>query len=348
MSLKNISWKKFLLNDYFDIMPGKYYYSNEYEQGTTPYISATSINNGVSEYISIAPDFPGNCITTEKIKCKAFYQKDPFCATSDINVFVPKFKHFNEKIGLFICTIINFDQNYRWSYGRQCRVRDSRKIEVYLPSSKNNKPDWFSMEQTVSNLRFKKITTNNKSSNFPNLTLKIWKEFYLHEVFKTTIGNGIDFGETSAIKPEYHYISRNSNNNGIIGVIDKIDGQTPFPSGAITVALGGSYLGSSFIQKKAFYTAQNVGVLIEKEPLSDATKLFISTLIRNECKIKYQAFGRELNSHFRKDFTIKLPVKCEGKEPIIDSTNKYSERGYIPDWQFMHNYITSLPYGDRV
>lgn len=35
-------------------------------------------------------------------------------------------------------------------------------------------------------------------------------------------------------------------------------------------------------------------------------------LIRNECKVKYQAFGRELNSHFRKDFTVKLPTKMNG------------------------------------
>ena len=86
----------------------------------------------------------------------------------------------------------------------------------------------------------------------------------------------------------------------------------------------------------------------EKEPLSIHTKLFISTLIRNECKIKYQAFGRELNSHFRKDFTIKLPVLMNGNDYIFDKNKKYSDKGYVPDWEWMEIYMKSLPYGDRV
>ena len=41
---KEIEWGEFLLADYFDIRAGKYYYSYEYEEGTTPYVSATVAN----------------------------------------------------------------------------------------------------------------------------------------------------------------------------------------------------------------------------------------------------------------------------------------------------------------
>lgn len=34
--------------------------------------------------------------------------------------------------------------------------------------------------------------------------------------------------------------------------------------------------------------------------------------------------------------------------PVVDSTNEYSDLGYIPDWDFMENYIKSIPYGDKV
>ena len=78
--------------------------------------------------------------------------------------------------------------------------------------------------------------------------------------------------------------------------------------------------------------------------MSDHVKLFIATLIRNECKIKYQAFGRELNAHFRKDFTIKLPVK----KNLIDASHEYSDEGYIPDWEWIDAYMKSLPYSDRI
>ena len=77
-------------------------------------------------------------------------------------------------------------------------------------------------------------------------------------------------------------------------------------------------------------------------------KLFIATLIRNECKIKYQAFERELNAHFRKDFTIKLPVKHNADGIALDETHEFSDDGYIPDWEWMDGYMKSLPYSDRI
>lgn len=144
------------------------------------------------------------------------------------------------------------------------------------------------------------------------------------------------------------FVSRNSNGNGVVAYIDEIEGETAFPAGALSLALGGSFLGACFIQNRPFYTAQNVAVLQEKIPLSDYTKLFIATLIRNECKIKYQAFGRELNAHIRKDFTIKLPVMHDEHGFIYDNTHEYSDEGYIPDWKWMENYIKSLPYSDRI
>lgn len=193
-----------------------------------------------------------------------------------------------------------------------------------------------------------KITTVNKSKSVRIYDINKWKEFYLHKLFNTSMGNGIDAIATTNDNPKYNYVSRDSNGNGVVGFIDEVEGQKPFPAGAMSLALGGSFLGSCFIQKVPFYTAQNVGILQEKEPLSIHTKLFISTLIRNECKIKYQAFGRELNSHFRKDFTFKLPVLMDGNDYVIDSEKKYSKCGYIPDWKWMENYIKSLPYGDRI
>lgn len=118
-------WKSFELNKLFEIRAGKYHYPDEYETGTVPYISATNINNGIQQRINLKPDFKGNCITTGKVGCTAFYQIEDFCATSDVNVLIPKGFSINPKIGIFIATIINFNENYKWNYGRQCRVGDS-------------------------------------------------------------------------------------------------------------------------------------------------------------------------------------------------------------------------------
>lgn len=148
-----IDWQEFKLEDYFSIVPGKYHFSDDYDLGNTPYVSASNINNGISQYINLEPDFKGNCIITGKVGCTAFYQPNDFCATSDVNIFIPKNFVLNKYIGLYLVAVINKSENYKWNYGRQCRVGDSKEIIVKLPT-KNNQPDWQYMEDYIKSLPY--------------------------------------------------------------------------------------------------------------------------------------------------------------------------------------------------
>lgn len=367
------TWQYYNLDKLFDICAGIYHYSDEYDVGNTPYVSASNVNNGIQQRINLKPDFTGNCIVSGKVGCTTFYQSEDFCATSDVNIFTPKNFELNKNIGLFITSIINFSENYKWNYGRQCRIGDSKKINIKLPTKMSNGeyildeekifsddgyiPDWDFIDEfmeNVENLEGSRpiadcLNTLNKNNNISfNLESINLKEFYLHEIFNVSMGNGIDAVTTTSYNPKYNYVSRDSNGNGVVGFIDEVDNHEPFPAGAMSLALGGSFLGSCFIQEEPFYTAQNVGILQEKTPMSIYSKLFISTLIRNECKVKFQAFGRELNSHFRKDFIIKLPVLVDNGEVVLDRNKTFSDVGYIPDWNFMDNFIKNLPYVDKI
>ena len=151
--LETEKWGNYLLDDFFNIVPGKYHYPSEYDRGTTPYYSASNTNNGISQYISLDPDFEGNCIITGKIGSTAFYAPTPFCATSDVNVFIPKFQ-MSPFVGLFISGVINFSENYKWAYGRQCRVGNSKKICIKLPSAPDGTPDWQFMEDYIKALPY--------------------------------------------------------------------------------------------------------------------------------------------------------------------------------------------------
>lgn len=368
-------WKYFNLEKLFVISAGVYHYSDEYDVGDTPYVSASNENNGIQQRINLKPDFIGNCIVTGKVGCSTFYQSENFCATSDVNIFRPRNFELNRKIGLFLTAVINFSENYKWNYGRQCRIGDSKKINIKLPTKMLNGRYIVDPEKTFSaegyipdfnfinefmesvenaerdskgSIRDSLKTVNRLVNRDSDVESDHWKDFYLHKLFKVGMGNGIDAVITTSYNPKYNYVSRDSNGNGVVGFVDEIEGEEPFPAGAMSLALGGSFLGSCFVQKEPFYTAQNVGILQEKEPLSIYSKLFIATLIRNECKIKYQAFGRELNSHFRKDFTIKLPVKMDSSGIIYDENKLYSDEGFIPDWEWMDSYIKDFPYADKI
>jgi len=152
--IKNKTWKEFsLYPTFFDVVPWKYYYSDEYEDWDTPYISASNENNWIQQFINLEPDFEWNRIITWKVWCTAFYQKYPFCATSDVNVFIPKFE-MTQNIWLFLVSIINFSENYKWSYWRQCRVWNSKKIKIKLPVDNSWNPDREFMENYIKNLPY--------------------------------------------------------------------------------------------------------------------------------------------------------------------------------------------------
>lgn len=332
--------------------------------GYIPFVSRTETNNGVDCYVlekEVLNIELGNAIVIGDTTATISYQGNSF-VTGD-HIIVIRAQWLNQYVAMFIVSLLQRER-FRYSYGRAYLKDSIENTCLLLPvrhdgngaaiidpktgfSVEGYLPDWEWIEDYIKSLHYKPLTTKiNRHSMFP-LTTGNWKKFHLHRIMDASMGNGIDAILTTSDHPKYNYVTRESNGNGVAGFVDEIEGEAPFPAGAISLALGGS-LGACFIQRKPFYTAQNIAVLQEKEPLSDYTKLFLATIIRNECKVKYQAFGRELNSHFRKDFVLKLPVVRKGKEAVIDEMHKFSDEGYIPDWQWMENYIKSLPYSDRI
>ena len=177
-----------------------------------------------------------------------------------------------------------------------------------------------------------------------NLDVQNWQPFYLHRLFDVRMGNKFDKNKLDEDMPEVNLVSRVSYNNGVDVKVGHVDGVAPFPAGYVTVALGGSYLGSCFVQEEPFYTAQNVAVMKPiAQDMTRAVCTFISGLVRYEAKTKHYAFGRELNTHIKSDFDVKLPVQRNADgSPVMDVSLKWSDDGYIPDWQFMETYIKSL------
>lgn len=341
------------LCELFDVEICKNPISKSYAEdnpGTTPYVTTTSDNNGVECFVDYPPQYLENTITVSKdgASCDAFLQPAPFCGNEKVMVLLPK-QELTVKQKLFYCCVISFNK-YKFMYGRKCSV--GRLQELLIPAV-DEIPSW-AYDKNITAVS----TTVAGKKNSIKLEVEQWKEFLLKDLFFCQMGNGIDASATSTDEPVYNYVSRDSKGNGVVGFVDKyyitdkkgdLIEVEPFEPGTMTLALGGSYLGSCFVQTEPYYTAQNVAVLKEKEPLSIKVKLFLSTLIRNECKYKYVAFGRELNTHYKTDFSIKLPIQRDDEgNPIIDEEKKYSEDGYIPDWRFMEDYIKSLPYSDKI
>lgn len=179
-----------------------------------------------------------------------------------------------------------------------------------------------------------------------------WCEYHLYDLFYIYSGNKFDKSKMTTFDPMVNFVGRSSKNNGVTAYVDYVEGVKPYPAGCMTIALGGEYIGSCFIQRHPFYTSQNVFVLSEKEPMDESVKLFIAHLIRFESKNNYMAFARELNSHIKTDFIIKLPSVEEGVldtnfiKQYVDSFN--IDINSIPDSFLNEGYDRACWYIDNI
>ncbi|MCL2215676.1 MAG: restriction endonuclease subunit S [Defluviitaleaceae bacterium] len=115
----------------------------------------------------------------------------------------------------------------------------------------------------------------------------------VRDLFELRQGNGFELMHIGTIeKSDVNFVSRTSQNNGVVAQVEKIEGTEPFKAGSITVALGGSVL-SAFVQLKPFYTAFHIMVLEPKIEMTLAEKLYYCMCIRvNAYRYSY---GRQAN-----------------------------------------------------
>lgn len=360
MNLNPNDWKRFYLGRLFDIKKGKRLTAEDQEVGNNLYIGAIDSNNGVANHIGQEPIHEGNTISLSYNGSvgEAFYQAEPYWATDDVNALYSKYEGFNEFIGLFMVATIR-QEKYRFSYGRKWTLENMNNTDICLPIRYNSDrspyidstkfysdegyvPDWQFMENYIKSLHYKPLTTKNTNGRTLELKTKEWKRFYLGRLFDIKKGKRL----TSEDQEEGNnlYIGAIDSNNGVANHI----GQSPIHKGnTISLSYNGS-VGEAFYQPDPYWATDDVNVLYSKySGFNKYVGLFIATVIRQE---KYRfSYGRKWTLENMVNTEICLPIRYNSNDlPYIDDTNKYSDEGYIPDWQFMEDYIKSLPYGDRI
>ncbi|MBO7190775.1 MAG: restriction endonuclease subunit S [Elusimicrobiaceae bacterium] len=340
MNLDTTNWKEFSLNKLFIIKKGKRLTSEDQEDGVYNYIGAIDSNNGIANHIAQQPIHEGNTISLSYNGSvgEAFYQKDPYWATDDVNALYSRYDGFNEPIGLFIATVIRAEK-YKFSYGRKWTLENMQKSIIKLPvrrssdgkpfidkmhmySDEGYVPDWQFMEQYVRSLHHKPLTTKNRHANAVKLNIADWKEFRIGDVFPKTVIK--HFSAIPEIEGMIPFVSSTSNNNGIASFVDA----DVVAGNCITVSTNGDCF-DCFYQPDAIAVSNDVEVLYTPM-LNQYNALFIITVMSLEKK-KY-GYGRKPKNDRVYDTIIRLPSNKNGQ----------------PDWQFMEDYIKSLPYGDRL
>lgn len=330
-------------------------------KGNIPFVSASAANNGITTFVDSDEVENGGKITVARngSVCSAFFQSQNFCASpDDIRIFELKGHKLNKYIALFLCTLIE-KEKYRFAYGRKFGTKRMKEQRIKLPVDINGKPDWRKIEQFTKDSIIPQLSSKAKAvwegkyntapilNKEQTLDIKKWQWYRYDDIFDIRKG----FYNK---KPENHsgsdipFIGAIENNNGVseyynVQDIEEAsktgdDNNVPlsekiFEGNCITVSNNGS-VGYAFYQAMPFTCTHDVNPLYLhpkwKKDLNPYIAMFLCSLIEKE---RYRwTYGRKWRPKRMPSSLIKLPVTSEG----------------VPDWQFMEDYIKSLPYSNNI
>ena len=369
--VSNKKYKPFNVGDIFFITNGKGITRQEIKDhpGELAAIQSAATNNGIMGFIDEDYCRERNysftlepCLTVARTGSSGYvtFQEQGCCVGDSAKLLLLKGKKKTKNIYLYLRTILMANK-YRYTFARKVTEENYLNDIIELPINEDDEidyeymenyimqingdvasiPDYFLQEgyekacwylDTIDQDDFEKEYAGKICDDEIVLDTDKWIEFHLYDIFEIHVGNKFDRSKMSMGAPTVNFVGRSSENNGVTAFVDEIEGTEPYKEGNLTVALGGEYLGSCFIQDYPFYTSQNVNVLIPKEDIDIFTKMFIAHLVRYESANNYKAFARELNAHIKTDFVIKLPATVFGK----------------PDYEFMSKYIKSLSFSKKL
>lgn len=172
-----------------------------------------------------------------------------------------------------------------------------------------------------------------------NLEITNWKPFQIDKIFDVYTGGDLIMSEID--DGDIPIASNSAENNNIAAYTSPIKGRKLFDhTKSISIADRGKFW--AFIQPKDFYIATRVKALVCKEyNMLNIYHLAFVVSILNQESFKF-TYGRNCCANLP-NINISLPIQqnCDNT-PILDNQKRYSEEGYIPDWEWMENYIKSL------
>lgn len=314
------------------------------------YIGAKKSDNGVMRYVKRVENLVsrGNCIVFigdgQGSVGYSLYQPVDFIGSTTL--IVGYNEHLNPYNAAFLVSVLDLER-FRYSFGRKYKKEVVANTKIQLPAIKLDNgyytPDWKYMEDFVKDQIIPQLPKKaqrvwlQKYDITPQQDMKMqlntneWKWFSIEEFceypYKAKAYNANELTECLNNDPKaILYVTRTDVNNGCKGFVINDGFEEVERSGAITI---GDTTSTIFYQNKDFICGDHMVVLRSKF-FNVYTGLFITALLNKE-RFRYN-YGRAFTMDIIAKTRIKLPATPSGE----------------PDWQFMEDYIKSLPFSRNI
>jgi len=367
MKLSDRLWQYKFLYEIFDIDTG-----NKFDKSkmtaicpTVNFIGRTAGHNGIVGYVDeisgVQPYSEGSItLALGGSIGSCFVQDAPFYTSQNVDVLKPK-RFLSREAITFLTVIIKFESMSGYvAFARELNAHVKTDFKVKLPVDNEGEPDYQFMEDYIKSLdvdvsdvpdyfkndgydkacwyldnidvaKFEQEYAGVKQRASIRLSDREWKEFKVggdDGLFECSLPN-YDLKVSEVYPGEVNLITTTKDNNGCGDyVADGSCDTVAFEGNKITVNM----FGYAFYQEDNFYTVGHghVNILTPKFEMSKYSGLFVCNMINND--LYRFSFGRAVYSGVIEDLNINLPVDNVGN----------------PDWQFMEDYIKSLPFSAKL
>ena len=157
--LADKQWNAFFIVDIFDVVQrGKRLKTADHLAGEIPYVSSSSLNNGVDDFVSNDNGVRrfSNCLSLANSGSvgSSFYEPFEFVASDHITHL--KNKGFNKYHYLFLATMTS-RLSQKYNFNREINDKRIAREIIFLPITDNGTPDYTYMEKYSKNLLREKI-----------------------------------------------------------------------------------------------------------------------------------------------------------------------------------------------
>ncbi len=317
------------LNKVFDVQYGNQFdlekmsFAESREEGIN-FVSRATKNFGVVarvlKYDLTEPYIPGLITVTlgGSYLLASFIQPEKFYTAQNIKILSPKNEMtFNEKF--FYCLCIQKNRYRYSSHGREANVSLD---DILVPDEMPKQFIKYSLDSIMKNV------SEPLKSNSIKINPSQWENFSLSDVFtkieKCKCSNALELENGD----EIYYLGAKKENNSIMKKVARDEDLVSKGNCIIFIGDGQGSIGYSTYQPNDFIGSTTLCCGYNTK-LNKYNGLFLVTILDKE-RFKY-SFGRKY-----------------GKGQLLKAKIKLPAKNGLPDFEFMENYIKSLPYSNAL
>lgn len=170
------------------------------------------------------------------------------------------------------------------------------------------------------------------------LNVDEWKSFKIIKLF--TRIESCKCGDAGSLEDgdDINYIGAKWRDNGVMARVSMVSNLVSKGNGVVFICSGDGSAGYAIYQDKDFIGSTTLKVGYIDGIMTPKIGLFIATVLCKE-RPKY-GYGRKWLAERFTNTIIDLPILRDSNgNAVIDTEHKYSDEGYIPDWQYMEDFM---------